>query len=85
MFRSPASTPVQPIYYPDLFEKEQTNEPDNDRARSQQTMYPGLLLGLLEYYCKTPRVVLRAYLVRQILCFLSQRMFEQLCAVASGI
>jgi hypothetical protein len=57
---------MQQIYYPDMVEKDQAAEPDTDRARSQQTMYPGTLLGLLEYYCKSPRVVLRAYLVRTV-------------------
>jgi hypothetical protein len=66
MFRSPSSSSVLPIFYPNMYERDQVQEVDPEAqatGSTSLTMHPGILLGLSEYYCKAPRVVLRAYLV----------------------
>jgi hypothetical protein len=66
MFRSPSSSSVLPIFYPNMYERDNVQEVDPEAqatGSTSLTMHPGILLGLSEYYCKAPRVVLRAYLV----------------------
>lgn len=70
IFRAPSnSSVVQPIFYPNLYEREGAaveTEGDAGSIHTNLTMHPGILLGLLEYYCKAPRVILRAYLVSSL-------------------
>jgi hypothetical protein len=57
---------VLPIFYPNMYERDNVQEVDPEvqaTGSTSLTMHPGILLGLSEYYCKAPRVVLRAYLV----------------------
>jgi hypothetical protein len=66
MFRSPSSSSVLPIFYPNMYERDQVQEVDPEAqatGSTSLTMHPGILLGLSEYYCKATWVVLRAYLV----------------------